>query len=85
METWIGPDQDEREAIAAHMESRGLSAEQCLLVRDGEWCPAAMKRQRITREEVESAMRSEGVRDVASAAAVILESDGTVSVISRGG
>ncbi len=37
LETWIGPDQDEREAIAAHMETHGLSAEQCLLVRDGEF------------------------------------------------
>ena len=35
LETFIGPDQDEREGIAAHMETRGLSAEQCLLVRDG--------------------------------------------------
>ncbi len=35
LDAWIGPDQDEREAIAAHMDSRGLSPEDCLLVRDG--------------------------------------------------
>jgi hypothetical protein len=35
LETWIGPDQDEREAIAAHMGSRDVSADECLLVRDG--------------------------------------------------
>ena len=36
LDAWIGPDQDEREAIAAHMDSRGLSPEDCLLVRDGD-------------------------------------------------
>ncbi len=72
-------------SVRSRAFARAVRSEPALLVRDGEWCPAAMKRQRITREEVESAMRSEGVRDVASAAAVILESDGTVSVISRGG
>ena len=35
LETFIGPDQDEREAIAAHMESRGLSPDDCLRVGDG--------------------------------------------------
>ncbi len=35
LETWIGPEQDEQEGIAAHMDSRDLTAEDCLLVRDG--------------------------------------------------
>jgi hypothetical protein len=35
LEVFIGPDQDVDQAIAAHMDSAGLSPDQCLLVADG--------------------------------------------------
>ena len=35
LDTFIGPEQDTEQGIAAHMEARGLSPDQCLLVADG--------------------------------------------------
>ncbi|MBO6718755.1 MAG: DUF421 domain-containing protein [Rhizobiaceae bacterium] len=52
-----------------------------LLVRNGEYCHAVMRRERITSDEVLSAIRSSGANDLGSVAAVVLESDGTISVI----
>ncbi|AVO44450.1 DUF421 domain-containing protein [Phreatobacter cathodiphilus] len=60
-----------------------MRSEPALLVRDGEFCPGAMKRQRVTQDEALSAIRAAGGRDVEEAEAVILESDGTLSVVLR--
>ena len=63
--------------------ARAVRSEPTLLVRNGEPCTAAMRRQRITAEEVESAIRASGGHQLADAATVVLESDGTVSVALR--
>ena len=52
-----------------------------LLARNGEFCRDAMKQERVTEEEVESAIRANGGREVEDTSAVILESDGSISVI----
>jgi len=58
-----------------------VKAEPTLLVRRGEWLPGAMRQQRITRDEIEAAVRQAGGRGVADAEAVFLETDGTLAVI----
>lgn len=57
-----------------------VRAEPTLLVRNGGFCRDAMRRQRITENEVLSAIRSSGGHDVADVETLILESDGTLSV-----
>lgn len=57
-----------------------VRSEPTLLARDGAFCPAAMKRARVTQDEALSAVRASGGRGVDDAAFVILESDGTLSV-----
>ena len=52
-------------------------------MRDGQFCAAAMKRERITQDEALSAVRSSGGKDIAEVKALILESDGTLSVVMR--
>jgi uncharacterized membrane protein YcaP (DUF421 family) len=42
-----------------------------------------MLRQRITEDEIMSAVRSNGSQDLAAVEAVVLESDGTLSIIKR--
>ncbi len=54
----------------------------CLLI-DGELLEQAMKQERVTREEVLSAIRSSGYGDLGAIAAVVLETDGSFSVIPR--
>lgn len=54
-----------------------------VLLLDGEAQPDVMRRNRITVEELRQAVRSAGVGDLAAAAAVVLETDGTLSVITK--
>lgn len=71
----------------ASVRSKGLASlvrsEPALLVRGGTFCEGAMKRERVTRDEALSAIRAAGGREVSEAEAVILESDGTLSVVLR--
>ena len=62
-----------------------IKSEPTLIARDGAFLDGALRRQRITRDEVQAALRSQGVDDVAKASAVILETDGSISVIKRKG
>lgn len=61
---------------------RIVRSEPSLLLRNGELLPDAMRRQRITEDEIRSAIRSAGVEDAAKVAAVVLEADGELSVIA---
>ena len=56
-----------------------------LLARSGSYCSAALLDQRLTEDEVLSAVRSQGLDDLDQVEAVILESDGSLSVIPRKG
>ncbi len=57
-----------------------VKAEATLLVRKGELLPGAMRRQRITSDEIEAAIRQSGGRGVQDAEAVFLETDGSLAV-----
>ncbi|GGG72410.1 DUF421 domain-containing protein [Salipiger pallidus] len=61
--------------------ARVVRAEPALLLRDGEPLPDAMRRARVTHEELEAVVRTAGHPDLMDASAVILESDGSFSVI----
>ncbi len=58
-----------------------VKSEPTLLLRDGEFLDGALRDQRVTQTEVRAALRSSGVAEPAGAAAVILETDGSLSVI----
>lgn len=53
-----------------------------VIVRNGEFCRDAMRRERITEGEILSAVRANGGTEARDAALVVLESDGTISVVS---
>lgn len=59
--------------------AEAVRSEPTLLARDGAFCERAMKRQRVTRDEALSAIRSAGGEDVADVQFLVLESDGTIS------
>jgi uncharacterized membrane protein YcaP (DUF421 family) len=50
---------------------------------DGVIDEQALREERVTREEVLCAVRSAGLGDLAQVAAVVLETDGSFSVVSR--
>lgn len=60
---------------------RAVKSEPTLLYRDG-FLDDALRRQRITRQEVLQAARSQSHPDLSDVAAVVLETDGTLSMLS---
>lgn len=63
---------------------RAIEGEPRVLIRDGAWIEANMKRDRLTRREVESEMRLAGIACVRDVAWAILEPEGRISFIRRG-
>ena len=59
---------------------RIINGEPTLLLSRGKFIPRALRKERITEEEVRAAIRANGVSRVEDVDAVILENDGTLSV-----
>ena len=60
-----------------------MKSEPTLLAYDGRPLQAVLRRQRITHEEVLATVRENGLPDLAAAHAVILETNGRMSVIAE--
>lgn len=58
-----------------------IKSEPTLLVHDGQFLEQALRSQRVTKDEVLSAIRSSGASDLAGIDAVVLETDGSMSVL----
>ena len=70
--------------VARFPRTRALvTARPTLLVSEGRLLPDALRAQRVAPAEIRQALRSSGTADLASVAAVVLETDGTLSVVSR--
>lgn len=70
-------------SVRSRRFARAVRSEPALLVRGGEVLEKAAKRERITAEEIESAVRADGGTEIADADMVVLESDGSLSVRLR--
>jgi uncharacterized membrane protein YcaP (DUF421 family) len=62
---------------------RFVNSEPTLVVRDGQVIASALSGMRLTQGEVAQAVRSSGQGGLADVAAVVLEPDGTLSVVPR--
>ncbi len=71
-------------SVRSHRFARIVRSEPTLLLRDGALCSEAMRRARVTEEELETVIHTNGMRRFAEASAVILESDGSFAVIGGG-
>lgn len=63
--------------------NRAVKTEPTLLLRNGEFIPAALTRVRVTEDEVLTAIRKGGLGGVEQVEAVIMETDGNLSVIGK--
>lgn len=61
-----------------------VKSEPALLLHRGRFLDDALRAERVTREEVLAVLRSNGVDDPAGVAAVVLETDGSFSVLKSG-
>jgi uncharacterized membrane protein YcaP (DUF421 family) len=64
--------------------SRLVKSEPTLLLFRGQMLSETLRRERVTEDEVRAAIRGAGVADVADIEAVILETDGSFSILKRG-
>ncbi|MFP1630793.1 DUF421 domain-containing protein [Zhengella sp. ZM62] len=68
-------------SVRSRAFARAVRSEPSLLLRHGEPVPGALRKARVTKEELETVVRRAGQQDLAGVAAVILETDGSFSVI----
>jgi uncharacterized membrane protein YcaP (DUF421 family) len=74
------------QVVLARVAARWPAAERiingspALLLARGQFIPHALRKERITEEEVRAAIRAKGINRVEDVHAVILENDGTLSV-----
>jgi uncharacterized membrane protein YcaP (DUF421 family) len=60
-----------------------IKAEPVMLFYRGEFLPDTMKKERVTRDEIAAAVRRENMPSFENVEAVVLETDGTFSVVSK--
>ena len=58
-----------------------VKAKPTLLLSNGEYCDSALKSQRVTKSEIRAAVRGAGIIAIEEVAAVVLETDGSFSVM----
>ncbi|MFZ0258098.1 MAG: YetF domain-containing protein [Gammaproteobacteria bacterium] len=73
--TWLSV----RSKAVSHL----IKAEPKLLFHRGEFLQKAMKAERVNEEEILQAMRSQGFGELEEAEAVVLETDGSLSIIRK--
>jgi uncharacterized membrane protein YcaP (DUF421 family) len=73
-----------RLGVRAPRLRRLFTSAPALLVLDGEFVTENMRREGVSREEIESQLREHGIDDITQVHSVILEPDGTVSVVPSG-
>jgi uncharacterized membrane protein YcaP (DUF421 family) len=59
-----------------------VKAQPQLLVHRGAWMHDAMRRERVTKEEVLAALRNQGIPAVSEMTTVVLETDGALSILT---
>ena len=60
-----------------------IKAQPRMLFHRGQFLAEALKLERVTREEIMAAVRAQGQSDLAQVESVVLETDGTFSVLSK--
>ena len=69
--------------VHSHRIDLIVNGEPTLLMHKGNFLDDAMKRERVTKEEVNSALREQGIRTYEKVDSIVLETDGTFSVVWR--
>jgi uncharacterized membrane protein YcaP (DUF421 family) len=59
-----------------------VKAQPQLLVHQGRWMHDAMRRERVTKEEVLAALRNQGIPGIGETTTVVLETDGALSILT---
>jgi len=60
-----------------------IKAEPTMLLDQGQFLPVAMRQQRVSEEEIRAAIRGTGSASIEEIEAVVLETDGSMSVVKK--
>ena len=71
-------------SVRSRAFAKAVRSEPMLLVRDGVPCCSALRAARVTEAELSTVLRGAGQGDPTTVSAVILESDGSFSVLPQG-
>lgn len=71
-------------SVRARWVRQWVTGEPLILLYRGEFLPATLRRARVAEDEVRAAVRSAGLASLKEAEAVVLETDGSFSVVRRG-
>jgi uncharacterized membrane protein YcaP (DUF421 family) len=71
-------------AVYSRTAERIINGDPTILFEDGSFRHREMRKERITEEEVRGAIREEGVRKIEDVNAVVLENDGSLTVVWKG-
>ncbi|WP_025762370.1 DUF421 domain-containing protein [Dyadobacter tibetensis] len=64
--------------------ARLISSEPTLVLYRGRFLKDALIKERVTEDEIRSVLRSQGVKSIANIEAVVMESNGTFTVVAEG-
>ncbi len=70
-------------AVRSAIAKKLVKSSPAFLIRRGQLLTGALREHRVTEEEVYQAVRAQGLGDLGSVDAVVLETDGSFSVVSR--
>lgn len=70
-------------SIRSSRVRRLVRGEPAMLFHDGTFLRTAMRNERVTEQEVHQAMRSQGIGNMDEVAAVVLETDGSFSILRK--
>jgi len=70
-------------SVRARWVRRAVTGEPLMLLHRGDFLPSALRQARVTQDEIRAAVRGAGLASLAEAEAVVLETDGSFSVIRR--
>jgi uncharacterized membrane protein YcaP (DUF421 family) len=62
---------------------RLIKSDPAFLLEDGKFLHEAMKKERVTESEIRAAVRKEGIASLEEVLAVVLETDGSFSVVKK--
>jgi uncharacterized membrane protein YcaP (DUF421 family) len=70
-------------SVRSNVFKKIVKSEPCFLFQKGEFLEDAMRQERVRKEEVLQAVRSQGINSLAQVDAVVLETNGNISVIRQ--
>lgn len=71
-------------SVRVRLVNKAVKTRATVLARDGRLLHEAMREVRVTQDEIQSAVRKHGHGSLDRIAAVVLETDGSLSVIGAG-